>query len=325
MPRGISREDVWKACDALLLEGGRPTIERIRQKLCTGSPNTVSPHLDTWFKHLGGRLKDPGAFSPPPDIPDPVLQAAKHFWDAAQAEARRDFDQRLSAGLAAAVANVESEKERARIADAAAFEASGKAARMQAELSQRVAAHEQDQQARLSAEGLLVEARRQIDRLRERLDAATSEIAAVREAAQREIAVAIERFTAAERRAALDVDAERTARAKTERRAETLERRVDDLQAQLHDQRVRQQEAQARLQRELAAAQAEAARESEQIEALQKRGNELSATLTSTQSELQVARAEAAMAERLLSAGKSREARKRTSRPSSAENGRATP
>src|SRR6218665_2834326 len=120
MARGITENDVFKACDALLLEGARPTIERVRQALGRGSPNTISPMLETWFKHLGARIKDPGAFSAPATVPDPVLQAAQHFWEVAQAEARRDVDERVRDGLAAAVANVEAEKERAAIAEAAA-------------------------------------------------------------------------------------------------------------------------------------------------------------------------------------------------------------
>ena len=67
MARGITETDVWTASDALLLEGARPTIERVRQKIGRGSPNTVSPYLDTWFKSLGARIKDPGAFSTPPE------------------------------------------------------------------------------------------------------------------------------------------------------------------------------------------------------------------------------------------------------------------
>jgi transposase-like protein len=136
MATGITQHDVWAASDALLLAGERPTIERVRRKLGRGSPNTVSPWLDTWYKHLGGRLKDPGSFAAPPDVPGPVLQAARYFWEAALAEARRDLDERLRAGLAAAVANVEAEKERARIADAAAFDASGRAVRLRAELAE---------------------------------------------------------------------------------------------------------------------------------------------------------------------------------------------
>jgi hypothetical protein len=113
MSRGITQKEVWAACDALLLAGERPTIERVRQKIGRGSPNTVSPMLDTWFKGLGARIADPGAFAAPPDLPEPVQQAARHFWDVALAQTRGDFDDRLREGMAAAIANVESEKARA--------------------------------------------------------------------------------------------------------------------------------------------------------------------------------------------------------------------
>lgn len=95
--RGITETDVWQAADALLLEGARPTIERVRQKVGRGSPNTVSPYLDTWFRKLGARIKDPMAFSAPPAIPDPVHQAALHFWEAALATARAQLVSELEA------------------------------------------------------------------------------------------------------------------------------------------------------------------------------------------------------------------------------------
>ena len=88
--RGITETDVWQASDALLLEGARPTIERVRNKIGRGSPNTVSPHLDTWFRSLGARIADPKAFSAPPTLPDVVTQAATHFWEAAMAAARSE-------------------------------------------------------------------------------------------------------------------------------------------------------------------------------------------------------------------------------------------
>jgi len=165
MATGIQAKDVWAACDALLLAGERPTIERVRRQLGRGSPNTVSPLLDDWYRHLGGRLKDPGVFGVPPDVPEPVMQAARHVWEVAQAEARRDvdqrvFEQRLREAMAAAVANVEAEKERAAIADAAAFEAAGRAVRLQAELARRDAA--------------LAEAQRRIDELDRALSARTA-------------------------------------------------------------------------------------------------------------------------------------------------------
>ena len=41
MARGITEEDVHSAADALVCAGERPTVERIRAHLGTGSPNTV--------------------------------------------------------------------------------------------------------------------------------------------------------------------------------------------------------------------------------------------------------------------------------------------
>ena len=98
--RGISETDVWQAADALLLEGARPTIERVRQKIGRGSPNTVSPYLETWFKHLGARIADPHAFSAPPALPDPISQAAAYFWEAAMTQARAEVAVALEAGRA---------------------------------------------------------------------------------------------------------------------------------------------------------------------------------------------------------------------------------
>ncbi len=105
MARGITQEDVFRACDALLIAGARPTIERVRQHLGTGSPNTVGPHLDSWFKKLGARIVDPATFVAQEAVPDPVQQAAKHLWEQALAQARGDFELRVREGLADAVAN----------------------------------------------------------------------------------------------------------------------------------------------------------------------------------------------------------------------------
>ena len=54
--RGVGAVDVALAADALLRDGLRPTIERIREKLGRGSPNTINPLLDQWWKGLATRL-----------------------------------------------------------------------------------------------------------------------------------------------------------------------------------------------------------------------------------------------------------------------------
>ncbi|MBU7572617.1 MAG: DNA-binding protein [Hydrogenophaga sp.] len=224
--RGVQREDVWAAADAVLLAGEKPTIERVRQHLGSGSPNTVGPLLEQWFKHLGRRIQDPGAFAAPAGVPDPVLQAAQHFWETALAQTRGDFDERLRDGLADAVANVESEKERAEIAGAAAFEASTKATKLKAELAEQ-GAHLQQVHAELAAErARLQEVRAALaleqDRFADERQRAAEDLAETK----RQLAAAVERADAADRRVALELDRERNARAKAERQAETLQKAV---------------------------------------------------------------------------------------------------
>ena len=227
MSRGITENDVWQAADALLLEGARPTIERVRQKIGRGSPNTVSPHLDTWFKHLGGRIKDPGAFSAPPEVPDPVIQVAKHLWEVAQADAREDVDQRVQAAMAAAVANVEAEKERAAIAAAATFEASARATRLQGELETLTASLERERINRATLESKLEEARQRSADLQDQVATLTRERAESSAEHRRQLDLAVERAAAGERRAALEIDAARQGQVRAERRTDALERKLE--------------------------------------------------------------------------------------------------
>jgi hypothetical protein len=85
--RGITGADVDRAADALLREGERPTIERIRTRLGRGSPNTINPLLDAWWKRLAGRLDaGPAALH---RLPEPVLLAAEGLWMQTLDEARR--------------------------------------------------------------------------------------------------------------------------------------------------------------------------------------------------------------------------------------------
>lgn len=54
--RGVQQHEVDAAADALVAERQRPTIERVRQKLGRGSPNTIAPMLEAWFVTLAPRL-----------------------------------------------------------------------------------------------------------------------------------------------------------------------------------------------------------------------------------------------------------------------------
>ena len=98
--RGIQYEDVAQAADALLQEGSRPTIERIRLRLGRGSPNTVSPMLEQWFGGLGQRLGGsvhPMSAASENAVPAPVLQAAQALWAAASSAADENAAQVWSA------------------------------------------------------------------------------------------------------------------------------------------------------------------------------------------------------------------------------------
>jgi len=83
----VSAVDVEQAADALLRAGERPTIERIRARLGGGSPNTINPLLDAWWRRLGARVDaGPAALA---RLPDTVAHVAEALWLQALQEARR--------------------------------------------------------------------------------------------------------------------------------------------------------------------------------------------------------------------------------------------
>ena len=86
-PRSVNSSDVDRAADALLRAGQRPTIEKVRQTIGRGSPNTINPLLDQWWSRLAGRLDaGPAALH---RLPEPVLLATEGLWLQCLDEARR--------------------------------------------------------------------------------------------------------------------------------------------------------------------------------------------------------------------------------------------
>ncbi|HEL7727338.1 TPA: DNA-binding protein, partial [Stenotrophomonas maltophilia] len=83
MARGLTELDVHNAADDLVAGGERPTVERIRAHLGTGSPNTVTRHLDTWWSSVGTRLRQRAREAAQPDVPAAVLTLAQRCWAAA--------------------------------------------------------------------------------------------------------------------------------------------------------------------------------------------------------------------------------------------------
>lgn len=104
MARGVPQEEIHRVADALLAAGERPTVERVRQALGRGSPNTIGPMLDAWWAQLAQRLAQRLTL---PGLPDPVAEAFAQAWEAA-----------LAAGQVHAEAAVA--PERAALADALA-------------------------------------------------------------------------------------------------------------------------------------------------------------------------------------------------------------
>ena len=92
----MQEADVWAAADALIAQGLRPTIERVRQHIGRGSPNTVSPMLETWFAALGQRLGVAESGNELVDqVPEPVRQAAEQMWNSALEQAKMAAEQVL--------------------------------------------------------------------------------------------------------------------------------------------------------------------------------------------------------------------------------------
>jgi hypothetical protein len=84
---GIRQSDVSHAADTLLRAGSRPTVDKVRAKIGRGSPNTVNPMLDAWWKTLSSRLDaGPAALH---RLPESVAHVAEALWMQALEEGRR--------------------------------------------------------------------------------------------------------------------------------------------------------------------------------------------------------------------------------------------
>src|SRR5262249_47721305 len=78
----ISQPEIFRAADELLIEGHRPSIDRVRMRLGRGSPNTIQHHMEIWWTKLGARLRDlpERTF---PQVPERVGHALQLLWNEA--------------------------------------------------------------------------------------------------------------------------------------------------------------------------------------------------------------------------------------------------
>lgn len=165
MARGITESDVHTAADEIVATGERPTVERIRAHLGTGSPNTVTRWLDTWWRGLGNRLEAQQDRLAVPDAPETVATLAGEWWGLALEYARAAALE----GLAVDRATLQAERE-ALQQDRASF------------ATEAAALHDQVDAA-VHAERLAATQAAELQRLASQLEAQLKELARQRDAA----------------------------------------------------------------------------------------------------------------------------------------------
>lgn len=242
-PRGIQETDVWAAADALLAEGQKPTIEKVRQHMGRGSPNTVAPMLDAWFSTLGARL---GLNQQTQDlrnsVPTEVLEAAQSLWGNALQHAQQVAEQTLQAREeAAAEAQKKLEAQQAKLQQREegllqqknAMDAALALAQAQREdLSRRL----DEMQQQLTERDLRMEKlRTENTEQRKAQEALREQHSRELEAAAQERQRLAEQFTGNERRMLADLDRSRQEVEKTKKQQQEAERnaaaRYEELQA----------------------------------------------------------------------------------------------
>jgi hypothetical protein len=93
---GLAEADVVRAAEQLLREGMRPTVAAVREKV-GGSPSTVAPHLDAWWRGLGKRVaQGSAAFE---RIPAVLVDEVESLWLETLTEARARARKELSLTL----------------------------------------------------------------------------------------------------------------------------------------------------------------------------------------------------------------------------------
>ena len=226
--------EVLEAADNLVSRGLKPTIERVRQHLRGGSPNTISPMLDEWFARLAVRLSAPAdsaaaqaatpgaarpalAVDPADDVPLGVAEAARGLWRAALNHAAQVHNAQIQADHRAlalereALGAREAEQQHREAAfDDKKTDLDNAIASSQRALMAMEAKHEAQLQ---DASRLLADAQAEVRALKKSLAAAEATTSAVREAAAAEGAStrrtaqdAEERHIAQERRLLAEVD-----------------------------------------------------------------------------------------------------------------------
>ncbi len=107
--KGVTYEQVVEAAKAIEAEGENPTIQRVLQRLGTGSPNTIHRHLRSW-KEQSAPLK-PATLKLPEKLQDALLAEISRQANEARAESEAEAQEAIATAdeLAAAGERMESE------------------------------------------------------------------------------------------------------------------------------------------------------------------------------------------------------------------------
>jgi chromosome segregation ATPase len=138
---GVTREQVYGAADALVLEGQAPTVVAVRTKLGGGSPNTITPYLAEWKEAHETKRADTL-----PPLPEPVEGAMRQVWGSAWKGAQEQLEGEREALV---TARKDIEKERAEMLaeisrlDTALEQAQGETRKTAEDLESERRAHDQ--------------------------------------------------------------------------------------------------------------------------------------------------------------------------------------
>lgn len=226
--RDVTQADVDGAADAILAKGERPTVDRIRTRLGTGSPNTLGPLIDNWYRELSQRVAGPQAASPA-GVPRAAMNAFQLLWDTALEEARAAAANQLASAQERLAHDQAALAEDRRVMQAthAAIEQAAQTARERIrELEEQVVATRQQLQRAQQAAGAATDRAAQLQQDLARAHREQQEQGAAHEGQRQREA---ERNAANERRLLVDVD-----RARGE--AKSAQEEIRRLQARLDEQ-----------------------------------------------------------------------------------------
>lgn len=181
---GITYEQVAAAADAIIGEGQQPTINAVRERIGTGSPNTVHRHLTAW------RAARPQAAVAAPELPASLTTAIAAEIERAAAGARAEVESKLvqsqaeAAELANAGESLETERdellEQVTELTTERDTLAGKADQQAADIKAQAERIEREQQAAEAARVDLAKAQLKIESSAERLKEQTAEIERLR-------------------------------------------------------------------------------------------------------------------------------------------------